>query len=99
MQLFGTYVDNDQRLPGALTRAEVDADPDQASAAALGGNYGKVVKTARVAAKTTWSLGANGSLSAGLSYEGQSLYHPIVNRIFVDFDGPGRIRRWRCSVC
>ena len=35
VQLFATYVDNDIRLPGALTRAEVDADPDQASAAAL----------------------------------------------------------------
>ena len=89
MQLFATYVHNDQRLPGALTRAEVDADPDQASAAALDGNYGKVVKTARVAAKATWSFGANGSLAAGLSYEGQSLFHPIVNQIFVDFDGPG----------
>ena len=89
MQLFATYVHNDLQLPGALTRAEVDADPDQASAAALEGDYGKVVKTARVAAKTTWSLGANGSLAAGLSYEGQSLFHPIVNRIFVDFDGPG----------
>ena len=89
MQLFATYVHNDQRLPGALTRAEADADPDQASAAAIDGNYGKVVKTARVATKTTWSFGANGSLAAGLSYEGQSLFHPIVNRIFVDFDGPG----------
>lgn len=89
VQLFATYVDNDIRLPGALTRAEVDADPDQASAAALSGDYGKVVKTARVAAKMTRSFGANGSLSAGLSYEGQSLYHPIVNQVFVDFDGPG----------
>ena len=89
VQLFATYVNNDLRLPGALTRAEVDADPDQASAAALSGNYGKVVKTARVAAKATWSFGANGSLSAGLSYEGQSLFHPIVNQVFVDFDGPG----------
>ena len=53
VQLFATYVHNDLRLPGALTRAEVDVDPDQASAAALDGNYGKVVKTARVAAKTT----------------------------------------------
>ena len=92
LQLFGTYVDNDLRLPGALTRAEVDADPDQASAAALQGDYGKVVKTARVAAKATWSLGANESLAAGLSYEGQSLFHPIVNQIFVDFDGPGPLR-------
>jgi iron complex outermembrane receptor protein len=89
VQLFGTYVDNDLRLPGALTRAEVEADPDPASPAALDGDYGKVVKTARVAAKVTQSFGANGTLSAGLSYEGQSLFHPIVSQIFVDFDGPG----------
>jgi iron complex outermembrane receptor protein len=89
VQLFATYVNNDLRLPGALTRAEVETDPNQASAAALSGDYGKVVKTGRVAAKASWSFGANGSLSAGLSYEGQSLYHPIVNQIFVDFDGPG----------
>ncbi len=89
VQLFATYVHNDLRLPGALTRQEVDEDPDQASQAALDGNYGKVVKTARVAAKATWSLGGNGSLAAGLSYEGQSLFHPIVDRILIDFDGPG----------
>ena len=89
LQLFATYVHNDLRLPGALTRSEAEADPDQASAAALDGDYGKVVKTARVAAKGSWSFGADGSLTAGLSYEGQSLYHPIVNQIFVDFDGPG----------
>jgi iron complex outermembrane receptor protein len=88
-QLFATYVDNDIRLPGALTRAEVEANPNQASAAALSGNYGKVVKTARLAGKATWSFGTKGSLAAGLSYEGQSLFHPIVNQIFVDFDGPG----------
>lgn len=89
LQLFGTYVDNNQNLPGALTRAEVDADPDQAYASAVSGDYGKVVKTARVAAKTTWSFGAHSLLTAGLSYEDQSLFHPIVDRIFVDFDGPG----------
>ena len=89
VQLFGTYVNNDLKLPGALTRAEVDADPDQASAAALDGGYGKQVKTGRFAAKVTKSFGNNGLLSAGLSYEGQSLFHPIVSQIFVDFDGPG----------
>lgn len=89
VQAFATVVHNDQRLPGALTRDEVDANADQASAAALDGDYGKVVKTARVAAKSTWSFGANGTLAAGVSYEGQSLFHPIVNQIFVDFDGPG----------
>jgi iron complex outermembrane receptor protein len=89
VQVFGTYVNNDLRLPGALTRAEVEADPDQASEAALDGNYGKEVKTGRFAAKVSKSLGANASFSAGLSYEGQSLFHPIVNQVFVDFDGPG----------
>jgi iron complex outermembrane receptor protein len=89
VQLFGTFVHNDQRLPGALTRDEAATNPNQASAAALDGDYGKVVKTARAAAKATWALGTNGSLAAGLSYEGQSLFHPIVNQIFVDFDGPG----------
>ncbi|MDX1385732.1 MAG: TonB-dependent receptor, partial [Thermoanaerobaculia bacterium] len=86
---FATYVDNDQRLPGALTRDEVAENPDQASDAAIGGNYGKVVKTGRLAAKSTWTLDADRLLTAGLSYEEQSLYHPIVDRIFVDFDGPG----------
>ena len=76
MQLFGTYVYNDQRLPGALTRDEVDADPNQASPAALNGNYGKVVKTARVAAKTTWSLGTNESLSAGVCTKGSRSFTP-----------------------
>ncbi|MGE0406366.1 MAG: TonB-dependent receptor [Candidatus Korobacteraceae bacterium] len=89
LRLFATYLDNDLRLPGALTSAEVDADPNQASAAALDGNYGKVVKTGRLAVKGTKSFGANGVLTAGLSYEGQSLFHPIVNQIKVDFDGPG----------
>lgn len=88
-QVFATYVHNDLRLPGALTREEVDADPTQASEAALDGNYGKVVNTARVAAKSTWTLGAKGAVTAGLSYEAQSLFHPIVNQILVDFDGPG----------
>ena len=45
-------LDHDQRLPGALTRDEATTDPNQASSAALDGNYGKVVKTARIAGKT-----------------------------------------------
>jgi hypothetical protein len=41
------------------------------------------------AAKATWDLGENRSFTAGLSYEAQSLFHPIVEKILVDFDGPG----------
>jgi iron complex outermembrane receptor protein len=89
VRAYATYVDNSLHLPGALTRAQAGADPDQASSAALGGDYGKEVETTRLAAKTSWTFGAGRSLMAGLSYEEQSLFHPIVDRILVDFDGPG----------
>ena len=78
-----------KKLPGALTRAQFEEDPDQASAPALNADYGKKVETGRIAAKTTWNLGDRSSIDVGLSYEKQSLYHPIVDRIMVDFDGAG----------
>ena len=87
--LYATYLHNEEELPGALTREEVRANPDQASAAAIGGDYQKNVETARIAAKTTWQIDPQSSLEVGLSYEDQSLYHPIVDKILVDFDGPG----------
>jgi iron complex outermembrane receptor protein len=88
-RLYGTYLDNRVKLPGTLTRAQMDADPDQASVQALGGDYGKKVEARRFASKTTWQINASSSLDFGLSYETQSLYHPIVDRVLVDFDGPG----------
>ena len=88
-RVYATYVHNDEELPGALTGDEVRADPDQASVAAIGGHYQKNVETARIAAKTTWHIDSNSTFEAGLSYEDQSLYHPIVDRVLVDFDGTG----------
>ncbi len=89
MRLFITALDSDAQLPGALTRAEVDEDPDQASPAAFDANYGKEVETRRAALKTTWNINETSALDVGVSYEKQALYHPIVERIMVDFDGPG----------
>jgi iron complex outermembrane receptor protein len=88
-RVYAAYVDNDEELPGALTRAEVDADAEQASPNAVVGNFQKNVKTARIAAKTMWAIDDESSFEFGLSYEEQSLYHPIVQPIMVDFDGPG----------
>ena len=80
-RVFATYVDNDQELPGALTRAEVERDPDQASPKAIGGDYEKNVETGRVAVKLAWQLAADQRLELGGSYEEQSLYHPIVDKV------------------
>ncbi|MEQ1858279.1 MAG: TonB-dependent receptor, partial [Longimicrobiales bacterium] len=89
VRVFGTFMRSELELPDALTRTEVAANPEQASTVALGGNYGKDLSTARGAVRMTWSPSPNRSFMAGLSYEGQALYHPIVDRVMVDFDGPG----------
>ncbi|NJN50520.1 MAG: TonB-dependent receptor plug domain-containing protein [Gammaproteobacteria bacterium] len=86
-RFFAAYVSNDQELPGSLTRAQVDADPDAANSNAVAGNYQLNVDTMRIANTTTWELGT-GRIDAGVSYESQTLFHPIVE-VLVDFDGPG----------
>ncbi|MFD0882678.1 TonB-dependent receptor family protein [Variovorax dokdonensis] len=77
-RFYVTGIDNDQQLPGALTRAQFDADPRAAEKAAVAGNYRLNVRTARLANRTVWDIDENSSLVAGISYENQSLYHPIV---------------------
>jgi iron complex outermembrane receptor protein len=88
-RIYATWLNNDQELPGVLTREQMQEDPSQAEAAAVSGNYQVNVDTARLASKTTWLIDATRRLEFGLSLEEQSLYHPIVDRVMVDFDGPG----------
>ena len=77
-RFYATYVDNDQELPGALTRQQFEQDPYQAQADAIEGHYQFNVETWRLANKTHWQLSTDSSLSFGVSYEEQALYHPIV---------------------
>ena len=80
-RFYATYVDYDEALPRALTRAQVAEDPDQATEGALVGDHRKRLETARGAFKTSWRINDASSLQFGLSYEAQSLYHPIVEPI------------------
>lgn len=77
-RFYVAAIDNEQQLPGGLTRDEWRANPRQAQAAAVTGDYQYNVKTWRLANKTSWKLDADSSLSAGVSYEVQQLFHPIV---------------------
>lgn len=88
-RLYLTYIENEQDLPGALTETEFDADPYQAQASAVSGDYQYNVDTWRVANKTVWDINENSSVTVGFSHEEQKLYHPIVDKVMVDFDGPG----------
>ena len=88
-RFYGTWLDNDQELPGALTREQYEDDPDQASTSAVGGDFQLDVNTWRVANRTSWQPNPEQRLEFGVSLEKQSLYHPIVDKVLVDFDGPG----------
>lgn len=89
-RFYATYLENDQQLAGALTRDEVNADRDQASSKALGGNFQINVNSWRLANKTIWDIDENRSVEFGVSYEEQDLYHPIVDKIIIT-PGPGLV--------
>lgn len=91
-RLYGLYVKRDMELPGQLTRQQLEDDPDQASASALGGDFQADLETWRLADKTTWRIDADRRLDFGLSYEEQALFHPIVDKVIIPgvgvvFDG------------
>jgi iron complex outermembrane receptor protein len=88
-RFYATYIDNNEELPRGLTLAQIAEDPDQAAPSAITGDNRKIVRTARGAFKTTWQIDLASSLEFGLSYEDQSLYHPIVDIRGPDPDGPG----------
>ncbi len=92
LRLHASHVDNDEELAGPLTRAQFDADPYQAEPAAVGGHYQLNVRSSRLAARGNWHVDARSRLEFGLSWEDQHLYHPIVDKVMVDPDGPGPMR-------
>lgn len=89
LRVFATHVDSDEELAGPLTRAQFEQDPYQAQPTAISGNFQLNVRTDRLATKGIWNLASGNRLEFGLSYEDQNLYHPIVDKVLVDFDGPG----------
>ncbi len=89
LRLFATHIENDQQLPGSLSMAQFQADPWQANPSAVSGNYQINVTTSRLAATGQWAIASDRQLDVGLSYEQQALYHPIVDKVMVDFDGAG----------
>ena len=77
-RFYLTLIENDQELPGGLTRAQFDTDPGQANPNAVTGNYQINVNTQRLANITSWQIDNDRHLDFGVSIEMQSLYHPIV---------------------
>lgn len=81
-RLFADYINSRQRLPGGLTRAQFEANPNQANASYVKGDHQLNVETYRLAGKGNWQIDADSWLEFGLSWEQQHLYHPIVTSPF-----------------
>lgn len=89
LRLSAAYVDNNEELPGALTRAQAEADPSAASSSAIHGNVQWNVTTERLALRGDWNIDRRQRLEFGISHEDQTLYHPIIGKVMADPDGNG----------
>ena len=75
-RFFVAAVDTDSQLPGSLTKAQLQADPEQANPASLAGRQKRDFDLYRLASLTALDLGPGVlELSAGYSYK--NLWHPI----------------------
>lgn len=75
-RFYLTALQTDSQLPGALTKAQLNADPEQANVASLAGRQKRDFDLYRLANRTVLDLESGFlELSAGYSYK--DLWHPI----------------------
>lgn len=70
-----------QEIPGALTRAQFDADPRQAAAGNYANDQGRNQRGLRSSLRTTWRLDDSTVLEAGAYAVWKDLDHPIFQVI------------------
>lgn len=87
LRLFATWIRNEQELAGSLSRAQMHSDARQANAKAVSGHYQLDVEVQRLAARADLEFSAQHHLEFGVSYEEQSLFHPVVDRVMVPIGG------------
>lgn len=79
-RFYITYVDSKSQLPGALTKAQMEGNPQQANAASVAGRQRRDYTLLRLANKLTYSDGDN-SLALSLFWSWKDLDHPIFQVI------------------
>lgn len=79
-RFFITFVDSKSQLPGSLTKAQMEANPQQANAASVAGRQRRDYQLLRLADKLTYSDGDN-TLSFSLFWSWKDLDHPIFQVI------------------
>ncbi|MCS6242389.1 MAG: TonB-dependent receptor [Opitutus sp.] len=79
-RLYLTAVKTDSELPGSLTKAQMEANPEQANASNITGNQKRDYQLVRVANKTTVSAG-DSSVDFIAAWTYKNLDHPIFQVI------------------
>jgi iron complex outermembrane receptor protein len=76
-RLYVTWAQTDSELPGSLTRAQMEADPTQANPANVTGDQKRDFWLARLADRTTWSLGQEARADLTVAWTRKELFHPL----------------------
>ncbi|MFN0075658.1 MAG: TonB-dependent receptor family protein [Prosthecobacter sp.] len=79
-RFYLTWVDSKSQLPGALTKAQFEANPQQANPTGVAGQQRRDYQLLRLANKLTFSDGDN-SLALSLFWSWKDLDHPIFQVI------------------
>lgn len=79
-RFYVTWVDSKSQLPGALTKAQMEANPQQANAASINNRQRRDYQLFRLANKLTYSDGDN-TLTFSTFWSWKDLDHPIFQVI------------------
>jgi iron complex outermembrane recepter protein len=79
-RLYLAAADSDSELPGALTRTQYEADPEQANPGNVTGDQKRDYPLYRIADVLAFTWGSE-RLEAGLSWTNKDLFHPIFQVI------------------
>ncbi|KPF67073.1 hypothetical protein IP84_14280 [beta proteobacterium AAP99] len=75
------WADSDSQLPGAVTKAQLNADPRAANPANISGDQRRDIRWTRLSNKTVWAPDAAQRLEVFWSASDKSLFHPIFQVI------------------
>lgn len=77
------YINNDSQLPGNLSKSQLEDNPKQSNVVPGQGINQRDVNLSRIANKTTFTFDKT-KLELGAFYSNKSLFHPIIDLVFLD---------------
>lgn len=75
-RVYLSHVDSNSELPGSITRAQLERDPEQANAGTVAGDQHRDIRWTRVASKTVYRDGGH-QFEVMLYGSDKTLHHPI----------------------